>query len=143
MSDDWFEVRKKPKEVEARGPYYDPTVVSTLEGDFEVDEEYAEGGFYVIRGVKGEVYPCRNDIFEATYDCDPLEPLSTEEDNKRVMCINCHSVGPCDEMEAVVDVEGVAEVNGEDVPHEITRHYCCSQDCIEEFALGEVVVGDG
>jgi hypothetical protein len=138
MSGDWFAARKKPVEVAVRGPYDDPAVVETLEGDFEVDEEYAEGGFYIIRGVEGEVYPCRKDIFEATYDRDPLKPLSTEEDNKRVMCINCHSADPCGEMEAVVDVEGTAEVDGEDVPHEIKRHYCCSQECIEEFALGVV-----
>ena len=25
-------------------------------------------GDWIIRGVKGEIYPCRNDIFEMTYD---------------------------------------------------------------------------
>jgi hypothetical protein len=25
-------------------------------------------GDYIIRGVKGEFYPCKPDIFEATYD---------------------------------------------------------------------------
>jgi len=25
-------------------------------------------GDYIIRGVKGEIYPCKPDIFEATYD---------------------------------------------------------------------------
>lgn len=70
MSDneEWFDIRKKPVEVEARGPYYDPTVVETLEGDFEVDEEYADGGFYIIKGVEGEVYPCQYDIFHETYE---------------------------------------------------------------------------
>lgn len=37
--------------------------VSTLEGDMWFWE-----GDYVIRGVKGELYPCRRDIFEETYD---------------------------------------------------------------------------
>ena len=37
--------------------------ISTLEGDMWFWE-----GDYVIRGVKGELYPCRRDIFEETYD---------------------------------------------------------------------------
>ena len=28
----------------------------------------AKDGDYVIRGVKGELYPCRGDIFEETYE---------------------------------------------------------------------------
>lgn len=35
----------------------------TLEGEMK-----AEVGDYVIRGVKGEFYPCKPDIFEATYE---------------------------------------------------------------------------
>jgi len=69
MSDTWTPARKKPVEVEFRGPYTDPQVVETIEGDFEVDEEYIEehGGYVIIKGVEGEVYPCGLDIFEATY----------------------------------------------------------------------------
>ena len=37
--------------------------ISTLEGDMWFWE-----GDYVIRGVKGELYPCRRDIFEETYN---------------------------------------------------------------------------
>lgn len=37
--------------------------VNTLEGKM-----YANAGDYIIRGIKGEVYPCKADIFEATYD---------------------------------------------------------------------------
>ena len=36
--------------------------ISTLEGDM-----WFWVGDYVIRGVKGELYPCRRDIFEETY----------------------------------------------------------------------------
>lgn len=71
MSDehDWVAVEKKPVEVEYRGPYHDPEVVETIEGDFEVDEEYIDehGGYVIIRGVEGEVYPCGLDIFQQTY----------------------------------------------------------------------------
>ena len=38
-------------------------LISTLEGVME-----AQAGDYVIRGVAGEFYPCRQDIFEATYE---------------------------------------------------------------------------
>ena len=38
-------------------------VIRTLEGDMR-----AEIGDYIIRGVKGEFYPCKPDIFAATYE---------------------------------------------------------------------------
>lgn len=37
--------------------------IGTLEGVMT-----AEPGDYIIRGVKGELYPCKPDIFEATYE---------------------------------------------------------------------------
>jgi hypothetical protein len=37
--------------------------IPTLEGDHE-----ARPGDYIIRGVKGEFYPCKPDIFEMTYE---------------------------------------------------------------------------
>lgn len=37
--------------------------ISTLEGDVT-----AHDGDWIIRGVAGELYPCKNDIFEATYE---------------------------------------------------------------------------
>ena len=54
------------------GIYIDPAtgelVIRTLEGDMR-----ASYGDYIIRGVQGEFYPCKPDIFEATY-----EPVGTE-----------------------------------------------------------------
>ena len=38
-------------------------VIRTLEGDMSVTS-----GDYVIRGVQGEFYPCKPDIFAATYE---------------------------------------------------------------------------
>jgi hypothetical protein len=57
-------------EVEFRGPYTDTDTIDTLEGDFEIDETYIDehGGYVVIRGVDGEVYPCGLDIFRETYE---------------------------------------------------------------------------
>ncbi len=37
--------------------------IKTLEGDMAI-----RWGDYIIRGVKGEFYPCRPDIFEETYE---------------------------------------------------------------------------
>lgn len=38
-------------------------IISTLEGVHE-----ASPGDWIIRGIKGELYPCKPDIFEATYE---------------------------------------------------------------------------
>jgi hypothetical protein len=44
-------------------PIHENPVIGTLEGDMLV----ATGDF-VIKGVKGEFYPCKPDIFAATYE---------------------------------------------------------------------------
>lgn len=38
-------------------------IIHTLEGDMK-----AEINDYIIKGVKGEFYPCKPDIFEETYN---------------------------------------------------------------------------
>lgn len=40
--------------------------IRTLEGPMEVRK-----GDWIIRGVKGEFYPCKPDIFEMTYEAVP------------------------------------------------------------------------
>jgi hypothetical protein len=40
-----------------------PMTIHTLEGDHR-----ANISDWIIRGVKGELYPCRDDIFKATYE---------------------------------------------------------------------------
>jgi hypothetical protein len=45
-------------------------VIRTLEGDL-----VASAGDFIIRGVKGEVYPCKPDVFAITYEpVDSAEP---------------------------------------------------------------------
>ena len=45
-------------------PVYDLTIViPTLEG-----QHIASNLDWIIKGVKGELYPCKPDIFEATYE---------------------------------------------------------------------------
>ncbi len=41
----------------------DSITIPTLEGD-----HLADFGDYIIKGVKGEFYPCKPDIFELTYE---------------------------------------------------------------------------
>ena len=38
-------------------------VIQTLEGDM-----YASPGDWIIKGVNGEFYPCKPDVFEKTYE---------------------------------------------------------------------------
>ena len=38
-------------------------ILSTLEGDMKVSK-----GDYVIKGIKGEFYPCKPDVFKSTYN---------------------------------------------------------------------------
>jgi hypothetical protein len=54
--------------------------ITTLEGN-----HIASNGDYIIRGIKGEVYPCKPDIFKATYE---------EEKNKK-NCFSCIHIPIC------------------------------------------------
>jgi hypothetical protein len=63
----------------------DDVLIKTLEGDM-----IASPGDWIIRGVKGELYPIKNDIFEATYEyaadeADCGTPVVNRLDN---MCIH-------------------------------------------------------
>lgn len=81
-----MKVRKKPVEVEAvlydgknfeeiwdfvdKGyvkhsmiPYFNELIIKTLEGQIN-----ASIGDYIIKGIQGEFYPCKPDIFKKTYD---------------------------------------------------------------------------
>jgi hypothetical protein len=55
-----------PKWLQGRGGGMAGTSIAivTLEGVMT-----ANPGDWIIQGVKGEVYPCKPDIFEATYEC--------------------------------------------------------------------------
>ena len=55
----------------------DGLLINTLEGTMT-----ARVGDWIIRGVAGELYPCRDDIFQATYE--PVEDL-TEQSLERTL----------------------------------------------------------
>ena len=44
-------------------PYINKIQIKTLEGTME-----ASYGDYIIKGINGEIYPCKPDIFEKTYE---------------------------------------------------------------------------
>lgn len=52
-----------------RQQWFSECDINTLEGVM-----HASKGDYIIKGVKGELYPCKPDIFEATYDPVEDEP---------------------------------------------------------------------
>lgn len=76
---DWFLDRRATNEATTHnvdnrwrgGPDY--ALIHTLEGTMR-----AEYGDWIIKGVKGELYPCKNDIFWATYDACS-EPIKHSE----------------------------------------------------------------
>lgn len=49
-------------------------IIPTLEGDLTVSV-----GDFIIKGIKGEFYPCKPDIFEATYEEVPPTQKDKEE----------------------------------------------------------------
>lgn len=51
--------------LEGSGVYlqWDRLIIPTLEGEMAVSV-----GDFIIKGVKGEFYPCKPDIFEVTYE---------------------------------------------------------------------------
>lgn len=50
-------------ETSASGKIVSSLRLKTLEGTLNVSD-----GDYIIKGVKGEFYPCKSDIFHKTYD---------------------------------------------------------------------------
>ena len=62
-----------PNSEHVPGVRYDPikrcAMIDTLEGTMRADM-----WDWIITGVKGEVYPCKPDIFEATYEPAEVAP---------------------------------------------------------------------
>lgn len=71
--------RKKPVVIEAVR-LTEQTVISTLEGDMT-----GNIGDWLITGVNGEAYPCKDDIFRKTYEpVDVVETLVQEALEKQI-----------------------------------------------------------
>lgn len=62
------------KWVGGKAYFRDTLYIKTLEGDYR-----ASVGDYIIKGVKGEFYPCKPDIFERTYELIELNERGMED----------------------------------------------------------------
>lgn len=62
---DWFIDKVTTNEIILHSEQGEPRTASikTLEGVMT-----GNAGDFIIKGVKGEIYPCKPDIFEATYE---------------------------------------------------------------------------
>lgn len=67
---EWFKYFKDKKYVPSRNikksnenKFPSDVLIKTLEGEMRVD--YYD---YIIKGINGEIYPCKPDIFEKTYE---------------------------------------------------------------------------
>lgn len=68
VGEDWFWDAVSKNEIITKnfGKHYSEPAscdIITLEGVMT-----AKAGDYIIQGVQGEIYPCKTDIFEATYE---------------------------------------------------------------------------
>lgn len=60
---DWLKCRYACGDLYYQGGEPPYITIETLEGSMR-----ANVGDWIIEGVKGELYPCKNEIFEATYE---------------------------------------------------------------------------
>ena len=94
---DWFMDKVTSKDVvlhripfdESRARNYGQMYcyIKTLEGTMQA----YEGKDYIIKGIKGEIYPCKVDVFESTYeiptaDVVPKSEAIRKEDERGMIC---------------------------------------------------------
>lgn len=94
-------------------PYISKIQIKTLEGTME-----ASYGDYIIKGINGEIYPCKPDIFEKTYE-QPKKYLKWEdlEFGKTSHKLKCKMNNNLYRIEWFIDEIGFKTVN-------IYRYFC-------------------
>lgn len=104
---DWFMDKVTSKDVvlhhipfdEARARNYGQMWcdIKTLEGTMQA----YEGKDYIIKGISGEIYPCKTDIFEATYEMPTADvvPKSEAYDDHQKQ-VACYTLG-CQEGDKI------------------------------------------
>ena len=81
-------------DLEAMGFHFTgDLIIQTLEGDL-----HAQHGDWIIRGIAGEYYPCKPDIFAATYD-EVGEPVLEQESRVHLKAILASAVRMVDRMQ--------------------------------------------
>lgn len=78
---DWFQDKVSSNDITTFDKY---CIILTLEGDMKGDK-----GDWIIQGVKGEIYPCKPDIFEATYE----SPVMREEKEELLSLVKSTAKG--------------------------------------------------
>lgn len=86
-------------------------VIPTLEGN-----HLAKVGDYIIKGVKGEVYPCKPDIFLATYE--EIDNVEAQEEKKTYLSeyLKEHNCSYKEFMEQQEMYDGFCPVGLEEAP---------------------------
>ena len=73
---DWLNYSKPPAKWRCEGLGEKCAIfIATLEGEMRCDP-----GDWIIRGIQGEFYPCKPDVFDATYE--PVVSSSPREANE-------------------------------------------------------------
>lgn len=91
----------------------DKIIIKTLEGEMT-----ATDGDYIIKGIKGEFYPCKADIFEATYEKYEVAVENKDSDTKK------------EEIFAVM-------VEGRQTPSKMYSEQCDAENEAKRLALKE------
>lgn len=77
---DWFMDAVTANEVILHGTSSGFNHIADTNADIHTLEgwHHANYGDYIIRGVKGEIYPCKSDIFEMTYEAADKPMTNTD-----------------------------------------------------------------
>lgn len=81
--------------------------IQTLEGTMR-----ANPGDYIIKGVKGEIYPCKADIFEETYEAAKEENMSDMKSNDSVNHPSHYTQGGKEVIEIIQEACSIDEFVG-------------------------------
>lgn len=68
---DWCPAMKNVRKPRHPGAVGEADIVTLEDGSDHRAKHVATEGDYIIKGVQGEFYPCKPDIFAATYDAVP------------------------------------------------------------------------
>ena len=107
---DWFMDAVTANEVILHGTSSGFDHVADTNADIHTLEgwHHANYGDYIIRGVKGEIYPCKPDIFDMTYDV--VDKPKTRADRLRSM--TDEELAAWLARQQIVDVTNACEVLG-------------------------------
>jgi hypothetical protein len=94
-------IRPKWAEQDHIKYYIGFAIINTLEGEMR-----AEDGDYIIKGIKGEIYPCKADIFEASYSAvnTPFVAQSDEVFNPHTFKLEPSNLIPIQEQNPIHEI---------------------------------------